>query len=276
MATERRKRTSKVKGQSSIEYLSTFAATLIILIIVIAIASSLFYNRQATTYSPESCYVSAQINCIQFTVANNGIAAKAVLAFQNNLGQTLYLSSNSFVVTPTYTQSYSGSCLPSNAPQGAFVVCNASLPNYKPGIGAQLNPKFQVIYSQCSNGICNKYNTTGTATVYVATINSLYVSIQLLDVPSNGFIILDGTQYPSNTFVNFIKGTTYNIYVDPQPGYTYSGTLTQGGVLVQNGLSQGTTAVATSNGVIIGKSAPTVVDVVPNVYLTLQSGFDER
>lgn len=248
-----------MKTQSSIEYLSVFTVALVIIIIVIAIVAMLFVNQNTSTstYTSSSCYISPQIDCQQLVVATNGVKTTAIIAFTNNLGQTMHFTANSFVVYPSYSQSsYYGMCYPANALQGAFVICNATLTGYNPSAGTQLNPRFQLTYLQCQGEVCTTatpttYNSAGTGTVYVSAGTSTLAGVQLESVPSGGQITLDGIEYPTNTLVQFVKGASYTVYADPPAGYNFDEWITQAGVTVQNPANQGTTATATSNGILI-------------------------
>ena len=273
-------RRREMKTQTSVEYLSTFTASLVILAIVIAVVSMFLFNKGTTTNVPSSCYISAQINCQQLTVASNGTQSKAIIAFTNNLGQTIHFTSNSFVVAPTSSQEqYAGSCFPQNALPGAQVVCNVTMADYHPSLGTQLNPRFQVTYSQCTGTDCGHtvatYNSSGSGTTYVSsTITSLF-KVELLTNPAGmGSISFDGVPYTSGTYVQLVKNIAYNIHANPPSAYTFNSWVTSGSAFLNSMSSQGTTLFATSNGTVTATFNAIPTPTVPSVTLTLESSLN--
>ena len=186
---------SKSKLQPTIEYISTFAVALLLLAIILAIvAITLFGNNGGQPPVASSCFISAQLDCVQFQIANNGVAGSAVIVFSNNLGTTMYFpSSNAIKFSPAGSQTYVGNCYPANAVPGSTVICNATFTGYSPSIGSQLEPTFQIKYSQCAG--CTQLNTSGSGIAYVSSPVSLY-TVQLLSSPvlapyrSTGFCTL--------------------------------------------------------------------------------------
>ncbi|MHB1830742.1 MAG: hypothetical protein ACYCO0_05105, partial [Candidatus Micrarchaeaceae archaeon] len=89
------------KVQPSIEYLSTFAVALLVLTIVIAVVGFVLLSNKGSTNTPSSCYISPQIYCFQFAVANNGLSngnTIAAVVFTNNLQIPITFPQNSFIV----------------------------------------------------------------------------------------------------------------------------------------------------------------------------------
>ncbi len=246
-----------VKDQSSIEYLSTFAVALVLLVIVVGIVSLLFFNNATptSTYTPSSCYISPQINCQQMAVATNGIKTSAIIIFTNNLKQEIQFSSNSVLVYPTTSnKGYNGQCLPVNALPGSEVICNVTLTNYNPSVGTQLLPRFRLSYTECQGANCNpssfKFSTVGSSTLYVSSGIGLLYPVKLVSNVPGGKISLNGVQYPSNTVVEFVKGGVYGVLANPPAGYAFSNWAPQGGVTVQQPSFQSTYSSATSNGTL--------------------------
>jgi hypothetical protein len=269
-----------MKTQSSIEYLSMFSAALILLVIVIAVVGMLLLSSRSSTNVASSCYISPEINCLQLDVATNGIQSTGLVVFTNNLGQIMHFASNSFAIYPTSSQAgYIGECLPYNAVPGAEVECNATLGNgYNPSLGSELNPRFQITYSQCTRSDCAvispSYNITGTGTTYVSSSPAGLYAVQLVTSPAGagGGITLDGVPYSSGTYVYFLKSVSYRIYGSPPSGYTFNGWTSQGGVTVTNPSSQSSAAYATSTGAIIATFAlPSSVQST-SVTLLLSAG----
>ncbi|MHB1830796.1 MAG: InlB B-repeat-containing protein, partial [Candidatus Micrarchaeaceae archaeon] len=242
------------KVQPSIEYLSTFAVALLLLTIVIAIVGFVLLSNKGSTNTPSSCYISPQIYCFQFAIANNGMSngkTTAAVVFTNNLQIPITFPQNSFIVFPSSSRTGSiGSCYPSVASPGATVVCNVTISGYTPQIGTQLAPNFQISYNECSGTSCTSYNTTGTGTTYVSAKLPPFHKIKLLSFPYSYNLTVEGVQYESDTFINFINGTNYYISADNPPGVQFMGWESSGGVSVANLLQQRTTASATSNGTL--------------------------
>ena len=219
----------KLKLQSAIEYITVYSAIALLIVVVIAIALTLVQSKPSSTNTPTSCYISPQLNCLQLVVAANSLQSTAIVLFTNNLGQTMHFATaNAFVIYPTSMQtSYAGECLPNNAVAGAEVICNVTTVGYNPSLGTELNPRFQITYSQCQGPRCTPFtvNTVGTGHHYVSSAVSSLFNVLLLINPSGkgGTIALNGVPYPSNTYVYFVKSATYSIYANPPQGYIFSG-----------------------------------------------------
>ncbi|MDE1859955.1 MAG: hypothetical protein KGH67_05525 [Candidatus Micrarchaeota archaeon] len=241
----------KSKAQMSIEYLSIFTAALILLIIVIAIVSTLLTNSKTPTPVTSACYLSAQLSCQQLSIStSNGIASTAILVFTNNLGTTLTFPTNALVVYPTSSQSsFVGACFPTNAIQGSTVFCNATLIGYRPAAGTELNPRFQVSYNQCSGKLCSTFNTSGTSTTYVSA-NVMLSGVQLFVNPLNGEVTVNGEPYPSGTTVDFLGSKAYDIYASAPgiPNAKFKSWSTSGTVQAAAPYTLATTATSAGQG----------------------------
>lgn len=236
--------------QPAIEYVSAFGVSLLILTMVVGIVGFILLSTNSgSAYTPASCYISAQINCIQFAVSNNGTRSVAVVVFSNNLGTTMSFPSNSIVVSPSPGQSmYTGGCYPATAAPGATVTCNATLSGLKPSVGSQLAAKFQLSYAQCTQGQCTSFNTTGTSTSYVSSNTPVY-KVTLLTLPSGGNIYVDGAEYQSGSVVDFLYGETYYVKASAPAGYSvFYGWETEGGTYISNSISPASTSYTTASG----------------------------
>lgn len=212
----------EMKTQSSVEYISTFAAAALIIVIVIAVVGLLFFNSNtpASTETSSSCYISPEIKCEQFLVATNGMASEAIVLFTNNLGQTIQFGANSFAVSPTYAQkSFIGECFPSNAMQNVQVICSATLSGYRPSLGTQLTPSFQITYTECQINNCAvplaTYKTLGSATTYVSSMISGCGSGTIFAVSGSSQTTTINT---NNQDQVAISGSSDNIAVNIAPG----------------------------------------------------------
>ena len=243
----------KEKFQASIEYLSTFSIALLIILIILAVVGlNLFGNNSAQNFATSSCYLSAELQCSQIAISNNGVATSAIIIFTNNLGRQInFENSNSIMVTSSTTQkSYFGNCYPANAVPGATVVCNATLAGYSPSVGEQLSPTFQLKYSECINGQCSNYNTSGSGITYVSPKIILY-RVRLLTSPDGGTVSVNGVPYLSNSILYFVGDISYSIAAQPSySGTSFQGWITQGGVSASNTLRLSSSAIAASNGTL--------------------------
>lgn len=238
--------TKSSKIQSSVEYLSVSVLAILIVVIVIAVIGFLILSgRGPSTYSPSVCIISSQLSCVQATIANTAGNAIAMVVFTNNLGIPITFGSSAITVYPNEgQQGYQGSCFPTNVPVGGAILCSANLGSLNPQVGSQLQPKFQIAYSQCTGGQCSITNITGTSTVSVTnTIPT--AQVQLVTFPSGvGSISVNGNDYPPGTLLGWLAGRSYNIFPDTPNGGTFRGWLSTGGVSVTDALAAETTAEA--------------------------------
>ncbi len=272
------------RSQPSIEYLSIFSIAVLLIITVLAIVGlTVFNTKSSQTFTQSSCYISAQLNCFQVAVTNNGVSSSAVVVFTNNLGKQInFPNSNAILVQLGSSKSYLGSCYPTNAIQGATVVCNVNVPGYAPTAGTQVNPVFQLNYSECFNNQCNSYKTAGSGTTYASSSSSqsggaggIY-QVTLLTQPTNGNVSVNGVPYPSNSILYFVNNIYYSIAApDTLNGNTFQEWSYSGGISISNPFGKYSSAVATSNGVIEATYAPlfSTTSVLPSCYsLTLIDG----
>lgn len=242
------------KIQPSIEYLSTFSVAILLILIILAVLGlNIFNNNLVQTFTQPSCYISAQIKCFQMVIANNGLNSYAFVVFTNNLGaQINFPASNSIVLQSlgSSNASYHGSCYPTNAVPGAMVTCNVTLSGYTPAVGSQVNPAFQIKYSECINRQCASYNTSGTSTTYVSP-RIILRQVLLVTDPPGGHISINGVPYQSNSIFDFINNMTYSISSPVSyDGVNFQGWVTQSGIHISNPSSISSSVYVVANGVI--------------------------
>ncbi|MDE1860988.1 MAG: hypothetical protein KGH72_04720 [Candidatus Micrarchaeota archaeon] len=232
--------------QAAIEYLTTYSVAVLLLVILLAIIAALAlagHSNGLSTQSASTCYITAQLPCSQFVVADTQNGSEALMFFVNNLGQNLSMPANSFVVKPAITNAtYVGNCYPANAMPGTPVTCVASSP-YKPTVGSQLNLAFQLAY--------NNLHITGTSTAYAAPKADAYGVLLTSNVRGGG-VSVNNVRYASGSTVIFVSGINYRISADAPSGYAFQDWIPGGSVSIPaSGInSTQTTANATANGTI--------------------------
>ena len=249
------------KEQVSLEYMMVFAfAFLVVAVVLVYIYVTGIHN---TTSTNAYCYLTPDMPCQGMYVISNSVSptnAKAYVIFTNDKGTGIYVKPGSFYFYPSASNTvYSGECFPSNIPQGGIVVCNVTISNLNGGLsaGEQVNPKFNIGYSVCSNNYCNGlsqnapvFNTTGTGTVYVAqSAPSLYY----ITIKSNSInVTIDGVNYSRGSKLTVFKGIKYTLFGQVPAGYNFGSWTGTGGVSVASSSAQSTVLSATANGTISG------------------------
>ncbi len=228
------------KGQSALEFITTYSWAFLILTIFLAVAASLILSKNTYTYTPASCYIEPELPCTDLVVMSRQFSSEAVLIFTNNLGIPISFSSNPLEITPEFSTSiYTGSCYPSIAPVGSTVYCIDNI-GLLPSIGTQVNLDFNLRYQICRASACGTtfYNTSGTATTFVSPYNAIVDNLTLYDSPATGNILVSGVPYPSANQIVLLGSRTYPVYALPPSGYYFSSWLTSSNVLVSNSVSQ--------------------------------------
>lgn len=248
------KETGVLKGQSAVEFLTTYAwAFLVLGIFVVSVLAVVSLPSTSTPlYLSQSCYISPSFPCSQALVLTNSTATKFIAIFQNNLGARIYFQSNAITLTPSYysNTTYTGNCFPQNSISGALIICNVSMPGYQVPTGAQLSPRFTMSYQICTPTCTMQvYNTSGTTIAVVQPYKAVIYEVQLLTSPTNGLIALNGVRYPNGANVIFIRGTNYLVYAIPPPSKTFTSWTASANVIL-GGSSQSTTANALGPGTL--------------------------
>jgi hypothetical protein len=240
----------KRKGQSVIEFLSTYSWSFLILAVFMAVVASYVFTRGANSFSPSYCYISPELLCQEAFVMTNSSGSTITLIFINNLGTGISFAANSFSVMPSFGQQvHSGLCYPANAVQGSLVICNASASGYFPSPGQQLEPTFTVTYSICQKTCQSQlYNTSGTGTVFASVYHGITSEVMLLDSPTTGSIAVQGVRYPNGAEIPVIYGVHYTLFGVPPSGATFNSWQTTGNVFVGSASAQSTSFYANTMG----------------------------
>lgn len=150
--------------QSSLEFMGTyfwfFLSIIIIGIVILVLYIIINYN---SSYS--YCTINSQIQCLNGTVSINSSFTTITLSNKNNLGTTIYFSSNSMTLIPSYLNStYIGTCSPEKVSKGSIFTCNVLIKGNIPTEGSQFTSKFNIFYSLCSKCSNNSetYPITGS------------------------------------------------------------------------------------------------------------------
>ncbi|MGC8587035.1 MAG: InlB B-repeat-containing protein [Candidatus Micrarchaeia archaeon] len=240
-----------MKSQSAIEFMITYSWAFLIIALFIAVALTALAAKNPASYSPQACYLQPELPCYQSEFMANATSSNYVVIFLNNIGPTMKFIGASLHVNPTISSgAYPGMCLPANAPEGATVICNATMNGYAPSIGTQVNPRFVISYQICQPS-CATYNTSGSSSNIVAQYKSNIAEITLLTGTGSGSIDIGGIGYPSNTNVYAVIGKPYYLYAVPPTGYTFGNWVVSGGISINSTTSQTAQITVSSTGNVI-------------------------
>jgi hypothetical protein len=232
----------RMKGQPALEFLSIYAWILITILLLVVVVAVLASSQSRQSYPPSHCYITISFPCYGIYVMTNSIGSVSLILFNNVLGTTVSFPNNAFAFNLAYTgTTYYGQCVPVNAVSGATVACNATLPNYHPSLGIQLDPSFVISYKICGtscSGTLSVYNSSGSGTLtvspYVAHFRNF---VELASPPGLGTVMPgNGTyQYGSSVPIsaNAIPGHTFIGWSCTGVG-CYNGTLSSASVTVSN------------------------------------------
>jgi hypothetical protein len=175
-----------LKMQSIQEFISQYAASIIISIVAVA-AIYLTIIPHSRGYSPSYCYITPDLYCYQMLITTNSVATDIEIAFTNNLGLSIYLpgdpafyasmSSGSKYIAGQCNTTATGNILKA----GASATCAVSV-NTPVTPGSALQPTFYLQYSECTNPSCSNYaslpliNTSGSAVAYATPMVGLITS----------------------------------------------------------------------------------------------------
>jgi len=239
-----------MKSQSAIEFMITYSWAFLIISLFIAIAITTMASKNPASYSPQSCYLQPSLPCYQSEFMANSTSSTFIIIFSNNIGPAIKFPSNSFYVIPTISSSkYAGMCLPANSPEGATVICNATIKGYTPSVGTQVNPNFIISYQICQP-TCAAYNTSGSSSNIVALYKSNIATATLLTGTGTGYIALSGIRYPSNTITYVAIGKPYLVYAIPPSGYMFGNWQVSGSISINSTTSQTAQITATGAGTV--------------------------
>ena len=242
-----------MRGQSSVEFLTTYSWAILLLGIFVGVVALMFLSSSngLTTFAPSSCYVTPSLPCSQAVVSGNSMGSTFIVILQNNQGVTISFPANAIQVKPsTYTSNtYSGVCLPQIAPAGSTFICSVPLTNFNPAVGSQLGPSFTLKYQLCSPSCTAQvYNTSGTAITSMTPFRIVLSTVNMLANPSSGAISLSETRYASGANVFVLTGKSYPISSLPPAGYGFNSWIATANLVIGNTLSSSTTLTATGPG----------------------------
>ena len=95
------------KAQGALEFLMTYGWAFLVILIMIG-ALAYFGVLSPTKFLPERCNFGSQFLCKDYLVSSDGTTADITLKLQNNLGQAIYVLTNS---TNATTQEGFGGCV---------------------------------------------------------------------------------------------------------------------------------------------------------------------
>ncbi len=242
----------KLKAQSAVEFMTTYAWAFLIITLFISIVVLLVTIKNPQEYTPSSCYISPELLCTQSLFSTNSTASTFAILFINDLGAPIQFNKTSFYVySPYLNTSYPGNCLPSYLPKRGVATCISKIP-HSYSVGVQVNPNFVVRYSVCPpQGICSAYlNTTGVASDITVFSKSVFSNVTLLTNTGSGNIILDGVPYQSNTVLFLINNLKYSIYAQPPPGKSFTSWSVSSGINIGSTSQQSTFIYTTTNGYV--------------------------
>ena len=246
------------KGQSALEFITTYSWAFLILTIFLSVAASLILSKNTYTYTPASCYIEPELPCTDLVVMSKQFSSQAILIFTNNIGTPISFPNNPLSITPEFSTSvYQGSCFPSTVPVGSTVYCIDDL-GLLPAIGTQINLDFNLQYQICGVSGCGTtvYNTSGTATTFVSPYNAIVDALTLYDSPTTGNILISGVPYPNGNQIILLGSRSYSTYAMPPSGYYFSSWSTSSNVVVSNTLSQATNLSIKGDGTLTANFNP--------------------
>ncbi|MEM0094411.1 MAG: hypothetical protein QXF41_00470 [Candidatus Micrarchaeaceae archaeon] len=235
--------------QSAVEFLTTYAWVFIIIAIFIVVVSAFLSIKNPIGFVPSSCYIAPNLACYAIALMSNSSASTFIIIFSNNIGATMQFQANSITLTPAMASAtFSGNCLPTNAPNGATVVCRVVANGYLLPIGSQATPSYTMTYNTCYGGKCTgPYNSTGFGSVSVSAYRQVVASVNL--IPTNGItIMVNGESVPQSSLFYFVTGKNYYLYAAVPQGTAFGGWSTTGNILLNSTTSPTVIAVASGSG----------------------------
>ncbi len=234
------------KAQSAIEFLSTYAWALLIIVVLLAVLFILTSAPAGKQVLPSICNIQPQLPC-QDSVLSALSSTQQItyfITFTNNLQKPMEIAGNGFNVTTTgigvQGSSHSiGTCYPSFLLPGTQTVCVAPIAgNYEPSIGSKISTYFQIRYALCQsdaqsscagaylssgNGLQDLSGaSSGLSSFYPVTftIDNLNPQGQIID--TNGIILLNGQQYTSGQTALIPSSGNYPLSAQPPAGFSFS------------------------------------------------------
>lgn len=241
------------KLQSTIEFLTTYAWALTIIVIFVAFVIVLVGFRNPSSFTPASCYITTTLPCQEalFEVNSSRLDSYYIMIFSNDFGTPIAFPDNAVSLHVGFsTSSYIGNCLPANVPNGGTVVCNVTLSGFVPDVGTQADTTFNVSYMICDASGCppTVYSTSGYTTGTVSPYKNVLSQVLLGTSSGMGYVALDGIRYPSGAEVPMVNGVAYQIAAVPAQGQYFASWSGSSGIVVANALSQSTSVTVSQQG----------------------------
>ncbi len=246
----------ELKAQSAVEFLTTYAWALTIVVIFVAFVIAAVGFRSPTSFTTSSCYLTATVPCqeLLFQTRPSMSESYATLVFINGLGTAITFPQNSVSMQVGFSSiEYYGTCLPADAPADSTVICNVTLPGFSPDVGAEVDTKFTLSYGICDPSGCppSIYNTSGDSTGTVSSYSAATSVVDLQTSTGTGSIAVSGVAYPSNTYIRFINGISYQVDALPTSGNVFSTWAGSPGIAVANTVSAVTNVTTSASGSLI-------------------------
>lgn len=233
------------KAQSAIEFLSTYAWALLIIIVLLAVVFLLTSAPAGKQVLPSTCNIQPELPCQDSVLATLGPSSPITyyITFTNDLGKPILIQSGSFNVTTTGigirgTEHSFGDCYPSFVLPGTQVICKAAIAgNLAPSIGTKVSTLFSLSYQLCQSNIqaqCSSapvYQSAGNGLQDIGNSNAasfFAVTFQIDDnvgtqtVSNNGTIILNGQQYTNGQTALFAQGGTLPVIAVPPNNFGFA------------------------------------------------------
>jgi len=173
-----------MKNQSAVEFLITYGFALTIIGIGIAALYSYFLFKNPTSYVSGSCSISSLYCSTAIAIKGNSTVPTYILLYiTNSFSKTISFPQKSFKVT-YYTNSFNGTCLPSNLAAGATATCivNVTLPSINVGDTLRVNVQIPFIYAN------QKFNASGIADLVVSpTISQTSLTSPSISLSTNSY-----------------------------------------------------------------------------------------
>ncbi len=245
------------KGQTAIEFLTTYGWALLLIGITIAVIAIFTGSGSFSHYTSLQCNIQPSFPC-EGAIISAYSSTKSItftLSFKNKLNQPIKFAANGIKLTVTNIglsgeNNYLGICNPDKASNGATVLCTVSIPGtVQPSLDTKIETRFMLYYSICSETICSgNYQSTGYSEVRLGpTFNNFYL-LTLKVFPNDGYIYIQGIKYYDNTAI-LLQNGDYSIYASPYTGYSFSNWLISGSTL-KSASSQNTTLILTANSLL--------------------------
>ncbi|MCL4374116.1 MAG: hypothetical protein M1360_03985 [Candidatus Marsarchaeota archaeon] len=171
--------TAGLKGQSAIEFLSTYA--FMFLIIAVAVLLLFMYFSLPKNILPSACNFYSGFNCADAVYANTSTGSELLIVATDMMPGIV--NTSSFGAYLGYINSTSGYCAPSFAIAGQEMYCIAYF-NSKAVLGRSYGGTFHIKANYCAAGAASIYNASCSASSNFTYSGYLTVSASVLPTSS--------------------------------------------------------------------------------------------